>query len=54
MTSLKQRVAYLNNLIRDAGISDYGITESEIQALAARPITETLSLILELKKLTKK
>jgi len=51
---LDQRVVYLKRLLEDSGLIQYGIVEAEIQCIAARPVSETLPLLIELRKLAKK
>jgi hypothetical protein len=46
-----QRVVYIKRLLEDSGLLQYGITEAEIKSFASRPVTETITILIELRKL---
>jgi hypothetical protein len=48
---LDQRVVYIKRLLEDSGLLQYGITEAEIKSFASRPVTETITILIELRKL---
>ena len=48
---LEQRIAYIKRLLDDSGLIQYGITEAEIKSFASRPVTETIIILIELRKL---
>jgi len=48
---LEQRIAYFKRLLDDSGLIQYGITEAEIKSFASRPVTETITILIELRKL---
>ena len=49
---LEQRIAYIKRLLDDSGLIQYGITEAEIKSFASRPVTETIIILIELRKFT--
>jgi hypothetical protein len=48
---LDQRVVYIKRLLEDSGLIQYGITEAEIKSFASRPVTKTITILIELRKL---
>jgi hypothetical protein len=48
---LEQRIVYIKRLLDDSGLIQYGITEAEIKSFASRPVTETIKILIELRKL---
>ena len=48
---LEQRIVYIKKLLDDSGLKQYGITEAEIKSFASRPMTETITNLIELTKL---
>jgi hypothetical protein len=50
---LKERIEYIENLLNDAGVGDYGMTREEILNMLGRESEyDILSLILKLKQLS--
>ena len=47
---LEQRIVYIKRLLDDSGLIQYGITEAEIKSFASRPVTETITILIELRK----
>jgi hypothetical protein len=48
---LEQRIVYFKRLLAESGLIQYGITEAEIKSFASRPLTETITILIELRKL---
>ena len=48
---LEQRIVYFKRLLDESGLIQYGITEAEIKSFASRPLTETITILIELRKL---
>ena len=48
---LEQRIVYIKRLLDESGLKQYGITEAEIKSFASRPLTETITILIELRKL---
>ena len=48
---LEQRIVYIKRLLDESGLIQYGITEAEIKSFASRPLTETITILIELRKL---
>ena len=48
---LEQRIVYIKRLLDESGLKQYGITKAEIKSFASRPLTETITILIELRKL---
>ena len=48
---LEQRIVYFKRLLDESGLIQYGITEAEIKSFANRPLIETITILIELRKL---
>lgn len=51
MNTLKQRVAYLKELLSESELSDYGFTDEELLHLVAMPPNTVIELIIHLKSI---
>ena len=49
---LEKRIVYIKRLLDESGLIQYGITEAEIKSFASKPLTETIAILLELRKVS--